>query len=401
MRLRRIPSRMWVSYLALVGAIFLVLTRLPPPDELPEGPAIPAFAGRVAPAPGRGAEGPFSSTARRFIPSAGWLRNRLGEGMPAYGAFVEAQPRAGGAGATAVAGPSPAWWRVLGRLAYQLTGVDPARPVSALGAGLPVFAMRAPDEGEIEVDVPPARLQFDPARRIGGPPRPGETPVVPPEQFGDRPVVGVYSTHHFESFVSELPKKPDAAGDVAVYDDNRRNVVAVAGELARTLSERYGIAAVHSPARHDVGGYGLSYDYSRVTAQRMLKEFPSIRVLVDVHRDSTPRNADTVKRVREETYAGIRIVVGRGNPASRTYSQPNYPRTRAFAEALFGVMDELYPGLKRDVFERDARYNQDLLPGAILIEIGGPENTMEEALRSARAVAHVLAEALRRGLVPR
>lgn len=63
-------------------------------------------------------------------------------------------------------------------------------------------------------------------------------------------------------------------------------------------------------------------------------------------------------------------------------------------------MDEKYPGLFRKITTKPGRYNQDLMPASVILEIGADGNRMDEALRAAELVADVLAEVIKRGGFP-
>jgi stage II sporulation protein P len=63
-------------------------------------------------------------------------------------------------------------------------------------------------------------------------------------------------------------------------------------------------------------------------------------------------------------------------------------------------MDEKYPGLFRMILTKPGRYNQDLMPASVILEIGADGNRMDEALRAAELVADVVAEVIKRGDFP-
>lgn len=292
--------------------------------------------------------------------------------------------------------PQPArhdgWPPWLAKLLSVFAGNRDVRPQALLAAVLPGLALPATAEPEAP-GTPPEPVPVDP--RLFFPLFPGVAPP-PSVQIGEDPLIGFYNSHAYESYISEMPERPERLADIAT-DDNGRNVVWVSRELARVLSETYGIATVHSGAHHHLQGSNYSYSLSRMTAERLLEEYPSVRVLIDVHRDADGRDK-TVATINGQTVARVRLVVGRGDGGN--LSNPQYENTRAFADAVFAAMERKYPGLARDIYEQDTRFNQDLLPACMLLEIGGPENTMDEALRTAALMADVLQEVIRAGQVP-
>jgi stage II sporulation protein P len=48
------------------------------------------------------------------------------------------------------------------------------------------------------------------------------------------------------------------------------------------------------------------------------------------------------------------------------------------------------PGIMRPIYLRTERFNQDLRPGALLVEVGAAGNTLQEALYAAEALGHAI-----------
>lgn len=204
--------------------------------------------------------------------------------------------------------------------------------------------------------------------------------VVEPPRVEDVPLrVGIYHTHARESFLPELGL--DRGAD-AHTNDMDITVVRIGQELASLLSHTYGIGVVHSTEVHDADGKVGSYIRSENTVKRMLKEYPGLLFLFDVHRDSALR-PQTTTTIEGETMARVMILLGTQHDGWRD----NYAVAKNFIE----IMESLYPGLSIGIYTRQSRYNQHLSSGALLLEIGGVENTMEECLRTAQALAEVIA----------
>ena len=58
---------------------------------------------------------------------------------------------------------------------------------------------------------------------------------------------------------------------------------------------------------------------------------------------------------------------------------------------LHAQLERQSPGITRPLQLRSQRFNQDLLPGALLIEVGAAGNTHEEARNAARQLAMAIA----------
>lgn len=234
-------------------------------------------------------------------------------------------------------------------------------------------------------------------------PSPGGTsqpaPVTPPPPVAiaaKGPLVGIYHTHDYESYISEFPGKtftPETE-DLIISNDQDHDVLKVGNELAQALS-RNNITTVWSNARHQANGYLGAYDESRKTATAMLKKYPSIKMLLDLHRDSGPAKLATLGG---QQVAMIDIVIGKGDS---TLKQPHWEKNLELANQVKATMDQMYPGLFAAIIVKSPdTYNQDLENGAILFEIGSAQNTMEEALRGADLLANVLARIVQEGKYP-
>lgn len=211
---------------------------------------------------------------------------------------------------------------------------------------------------------------------------------------GERPEALVYHTHATESFLPELPP-----GSAPFSPERAKDVVRVGDELARALAS-LGVGVVHSRALYDAEGRVGAYERSLAGILPILARYPSIRLVIDLHRDSASRDATTAV-VRGEAVARVLLVVG----TDKLLPHPAWRANAAFAALVADALDRAAPGLVRrpdghPYLAEDGRYNQHVAPGAVLLEVGGVGNTMEEELRTARIVAPVLAELLREGRVP-
>lgn len=203
------------------------------------------------------------------------------------------------------------------------------------------------------------------------------------------PVV-IYHTHATESFLPELYPAPESrigrrADEDAFTEDLSHTVVRVGHELTAELRVM-GLAARQDATVHDPGGQRGrtgAYGRSRVTAMRAKSGLADPVILLDVHRDAVTQSTTLPDGRRA---ASILLVVARQNP----WWQWNY----AFARCLESRLEAVDPGLSRGVRILDGRYNQDLSPASLIVEVGGADSTMEECLVSAKVFADVLADYL-------
>ena len=186
-------------------------------------------------------------------------------------------------------------------------------------------------------------------------------------------------------------------GDGSRTTDRSLNMCTVGRIMADTLNAA-GLNTLHDESLNDHPSYTGSYENSRAVAQQYLARYPSIKIILDVHRDAieTERGARMapVCTVNGRQSAQVMIICGCDN--GTTVSLPAWRQNLRFAAAWERSMEGLFPGLTRPVLFSYRFYNQDLLPGSLLIEIGGHGNNLNEALTAGQLAAQGLVEALHR-----
>lgn len=189
-------------------------------------------------------------------------------------------------------------------------------------------------------------------------------------------LVGVYHTHNAESYAGNGGKDRVAGGE--------NGEVVKVGELVVEALNKKGIKAIHSTNIND-RIYVQSYDHSYQTAKKMLEDNPTIRILLDVHRDGIPPEVGkSTAKIGNKEVAKIMIVLGQKNPA--------WEKNNEIATNLITIGEKKYPGLffTKIRYASQARYNQHLTNGALLLEIGSQLNTVEEAKAAVEPLAEVL-----------
>ena len=213
------------------------------------------------------------------------------------------------------------------------------------------------------------------------------------EQGSDQPQILIIHTHTTEAYAQSGTDVYTATGDARTVDD-AYNMIRIGEEVAAVLEEA-GWSVVHDTEWYDYPAYSGAYGRSGASVERWLEEYPSIRVVLDLHRDALTASDGTVyKTVTEvdgEKTAQIMLVVGSD---AGGLSHPNWRQNLALAAAVQSGLNEDYPTLARPITLRSSRFNQQLSPGALLVEIGSHGNTLQEALAAARLFAASLAETL-------
>ena len=210
----------------------------------------------------------------------------------------------------------------------------------------------------------------------------------------DGPQVLVMHTHTTESYI---PFTGDYYDKTMSFrsTDNTQNMSAVGDKIVEQL-EAAGIQVLHDVTQHDYPSYNGSYERSRVTVQKYLEQYPSIKVVLDIHRDAIVSGDTVTAPVAEidgRTAAQVMIISGCDDG---TMGFPNYMQNLHFSAALQNQLEGDYPGLTRPVLFDYRLYNQDLTSGSILIEVGGHGNTLEQACYSGELIGKALGELLNR-----
>lgn len=198
----------------------------------------------------------------------------------------------------------------------------------------------------------------------------------------------LYCSHTSETYDNSANFKFDYTGNYRTKD-GKYNMLSVASIMANTLKDR-GFTTVFDTTPHDYTSYDNAYKNSLKTINTNLDKYNRFGIMIDVHRDAAADLSfgPTIK-VNGKSTAKLMLVVGVGYDAL-----PNeyWEQNLALALKITKLGEEMYPGLFRHILVRDARYNQHLAPGSLLVEVGATGNTLEEAYYSARCFANILSK---------
>jgi len=151
---------------------------------------------------------------------------------------------------------------------------------------------------------------------------------------------------------------------------------------------------IHDTTQHDYPSYNGSYERSAATVQSYLEEYPSIKVVLDLHRDAMERENGTIVKpvtVIDGKKAAQIMIIAAGDDDG-TIGVPQYRQNLRFAAAYQSYLSSAYPDLTRPVYFCYRKYNMDLTPGSLLLEFGSNANTLEEAVYSAQMAGQALAD---------
>ncbi len=198
------------------------------------------------------------------------------------------------------------------------------------------------------------------------------------------PAVLIYHSHATESF--SPTSDYEETSDYHTLDTSQ-NMISIGAHLAALL-EANGIRVIHDTALHDNPSYTDAYISSRKSVQDYLKEYPSIRLVLDLHRDAyeDENGNQAAQTVFSEgtRFAPLMFVVGSDYGGG---VHPQWQENLALALKLQTLIDDTCPGICRNINLRSQKFNQDLSPGTLLVEVGSAGNTHQQALDAVKVLA--------------
>ena len=198
----------------------------------------------------------------------------------------------------------------------------------------------------------------------------------------DGPQILIYHTHSQEGYADSTPGNLDTT------------VVGVGEYLTQILQEKYGLNVLHHMGTYDVNDRDHAYSNAEPAIEQILRENPSIEVVIDLHRDGVAEGTRLVTEVDGTQMASIMFF----NGLSRTTAlgdisylkNPYIQDNLAFSFQMQLKAAEYYPGLARPIYLKGYRYNMHFKPKSLLIEVGAQTNTLQEAKNAMVPLADVL-----------
>jgi len=210
--------------------------------------------------------------------------------------------------------------------------------------------------------------------------------------LADGPQILILHSHGSEAYT---PADSDLYTESDPYrtTDCNYNVVRVGEEMAQVFRNA-GFGVIHDTTLYDSPSYNEAYDRSLAAAQRWLAQYPSIQVVLDVHRDALEAEDGTIYKTVSneggEQAAQVMLVVG----TDGTGKHPLWQENLTFAMRVQQQLLDDHDTLARPMVLRASRFNQHLSVGSVLVEVGTHGNTLQEALRGAKLFAQSTATVL-------
>ena len=200
---------------------------------------------------------------------------------------------------------------------------------------------------------------------------------------GEDPLVLIYHTHGSETYKKENGKTG--------------SVIDVGKRLKKELEEKYGIKTIHDTSIYDqVNGEldrNAAYNYAGDSVAATLKKHPSIKVVLDLHRDSVEDSIHLVTEIDGKKTAKIMFFNGVSRLKSGEIDylyNPNKSANLAFSLQMQLLAAKYYPDYTRKIYIKGYRYNLHLAKRAMLVEVGAQNNTVTEAKNAMVPLAELL-----------
>lgn len=190
----------------------------------------------------------------------------------------------------------------------------------------------------------------------------------------------ILSTHTTESYTKGAEDYEESAGWRTLEEGY--NMLSI-GDRVEQLLCAAGIRVLRDRELHDYPSYNGSYAHARTSLKELLRAHPEIALVLDLHRDAADGpNGSQLRTLVGEDCAQLMTVLGTGFD--------HWQENLSLALKLNAQLERQRAGITRPIQLRSATFNQDLCPGALLIEVGAAGNSHAEALNAAEELAKAI-----------
>jgi len=288
------------------------------------------------------------------------------------------------------------------QLVKLFSGEDMAAFLLFLSTGRLVQVSQDPLEPPTEPTLPPAEIPPQPpalfrAEQAASIDVHSETAYTPDTEalllqplqwqlISPEPTVLILHTHATEAY-TPTPDDPYTPSSQDRTLDIGHNMVRIGDYLADLLRQE-GMVVLHDTNLHDYPSYTGSYADARQSIEAYLDTYPSLLLVLDLHRDAVDfgngQSLTTHYPVNGVETARLMMVVGSDDGG---LDHPRWRENLSLALKLHAQLEAQTPGICRFLSFRQGRFNQDLLPGAMLIEVGAAGDTLPQALEATKHLA--------------
>jgi len=200
-----------------------------------------------------------------------------------------------------------------------------------------------------------------------------------------KPQILIYHTHSQEEFSNS-------------NGNESTTIIGVGDRLARILEDQFGYNVIHDKSTYDIVDGKLdrneAYDQSRVGVKKILDKYPSISLILDIHRDGVNEDTRLVTEINGKKTA--QVMFFNGMSRFKTTGNIDYLYNPYLYENLALSLqmkvnaEAYYPGFARHNYVNAYKYNLDLCKQSMLIEVGAQTNTYQEVRNAAEPLARLI-----------
>lgn len=257
---------------------------------------------------------------------------------------------------------------VIAKIGKYFMDFDLEKPLSLLG--VPTVEEQTKEEMVFQED-PDATFVSNPVEKT---------------DVSSSPQVYIYNTHQTESYSMKTLEPYNITPSVMMASYLMKEHFQKEG--IETIVEETNISDYMKEQGYQ---YAESYVASRTFVESILKKYPDLKLIIDLHRDAIPHDSSTIT-IGEKNYAKVLFIVGMNNP--------NYQPNLSLAQSLSDLINQSYPKLSRGIMSKSGSnvnglYNQDLNGNMILLELGANENTIDEVQNTVEAIVPIISAYLK------
>lgn len=203
----------------------------------------------------------------------------------------------------------------------------------------------------------------------------------------DEPSVLIFHTHTTETY--QIAEREHYATDFAPRSESEKvNMIRVGRAIAEQI-EKAGYKVIHDKTIYD-SKYSGAYACSRKGAEAILEKYPSIKIVLDIHRDAIQLKDGTkirpVAAVNGKQAAQIMIISGCQEEGNGITNLPDWEYNLIFALQLQKKLEDNFEGITRPLYFCARSYNMNLTHCSLLVEMGSDANTLEQAVYSGKCL---------------
>lgn len=257
---------------------------------------------------------------------------------------------------------------VIAKIGKYFMDFDLEKPLSLLG--VPTVEEQTKEEMVFQED-PDATFVSNPVEKT---------------DVSSSPQVYIYNTHQTESYSMKTLEPYNITPSVMMASYLMKEHFQKEG--IETIVEETNISDYMKEQGYQ---YAESYIASRTFVESILKKYPDLKLIIDLHRDAIPHDSSTIT-IGEKNYAKVLFIVGMNNP--------NYQANLSLAQSISDLINQSYPKLSRGIMSKSGSnvnglYNQDLNGNMILLELGANENTIDEVQNTVEAIVPIISAYLK------